>query len=165
MARRAYLSLGANLGDRLRALRQAVARLRAAPGVNSLRVSRVYETEPVGVVAQPRFLNLVVELDLADEVGARDLLRLAKDIERELGRRPRERWGPREIDVDVLLVGEERRADSDLELPHPRMWERAFVMAPLAELAPDLAGPGGERAADIAARLQRQQRIHATFPL
>ena len=146
-------------------LREAIARLRATPGANLLRLSRVYETEPVGVTEQPRFLNMVIEVEIADELGARDLLRIVKNIETELGRIERERWGPREIDIDVLMVDDEQVKDGDFELPHPRMWERAFVMVPLAELAPELRGPSGETAAEIAERLQGEQGIHADFCL
>jgi 2-amino-4-hydroxy-6-hydroxymethyldihydropteridine diphosphokinase len=127
--------------------------------VNFLRSSHVYQTEPVGVTDQPAFLNLVVEVELADDVTPRDLLRLAKRIEADLGRQPRERWGPREIDIDVLLVDNERVKEDDLEVPHPRMWERAFVMVPLAELAPDLRTPRGETVAEAAARLRKQPAI------
>ena len=163
--RRAFLGLGSNLGDREGYLRQAISRLRAADGVNFLHSSRVYETEPVGVVDQPRFLNMVVELEIADEMSARDLLGLAKQIEADLGRTQRERWGPREIDIDLLLVGEEQIQDDDFELPHPRMWERAFVMVPLAELCPELRGPSGETAAEVAERLQKEQRVYANLQL
>ncbi len=146
MSRRAFLALGSNLGDRRQHLRDAIARLRATAGVNLLRLSRVYETEPVGVTEQPQFLNMVAEIEIADGISGRGLLEIVKAIELELGRIERERWGPREIDIDVLLVGEEQVKEADFELPHPRMWERAFVMVPLAELAPDLRGPGGETA-------------------
>lgn len=163
--RRAFLALGSNLGDRAQYLREAVARLGAAEGIRRLRASSVYETEPVGVTDQPCFLNMVVEVEVDERVRARDLLALAKRIEADLGRTRRERWGPREIDIDVLMVGEEQVRDGDLEVPHPRMWDRAFVMAPLAELAPGLEGPRGERAAAIAARLQRGQKLHAKIQL
>ena len=161
MGRCAYLVLGSNVGDRLQYLRDAIARLRAAPGVNSLRLSRVYETEPIGVTDQPRFLNMVVEVEIGEEIGAHDLLKMAKNVEAELGRIERVRWGPREIDIDVLLVGDEQVKEEDFELPHPRMWERAFVMVPLAELAPGLRGPSGETAAEIAERLRKAQGIDA----
>ena len=165
MSRRAFLALGSNLGDRLQHLRDAIARLRATPGVNLRRLSRVYETEPVGVTEQPQFLNMVTEIEIADGISGRDLLRTVKAIESELGRIGRDRWGPREIDIDVLLVGEEQVKEADFELPHPRMWERAFVMVPLAELAPDLPGPGGKTAGEIAARLRQEQGIHADVQL
>lgn len=86
-------------------------------------------------------------------------------IEGKLGRIKREKWGPREIDIDLLLVGEERVNEEDLELPHPRMWERAFVMVPLAELAPELRAPTGQTAAELAERLQREQKIYAKIRL
>ncbi len=163
MAHIAYLALGSNLGDREGYLRAAIARLEEAPGVNLLRCSRVYETEPVGVTEQPRFLNMVVEVEA--EGTPRDLLALAKRIERELGRKRRRRWGPREIDIDVLIFDDETVDDDDLKVPHPRMWERAFVMAPLAELAPEIESPDGERAAVLAARLAEKQGIHAPIRL
>ena len=161
MARMAYLALGTNLGDRMGYLREAIARLGAAKGVRVLRESRVYETEPVGVTDQPRFLNMAVEVELADEVTPRELLALAKRVEAEMGRKQGERWGPREIDIDILLVGEERISEPGLEIPHPQMWERAFVMVPLADLVPEMRMPGGETVGEVAARLQQEQGIHA----
>jgi 2-amino-4-hydroxy-6-hydroxymethyldihydropteridine diphosphokinase len=165
MGRRAFLGLGANVGDREGNLREAIRRLSAAAGVNFVRQSRVYETEPMGITDQPQFLNMVVEVEIADDVAARDLLVLVKQIERDAGRTKRERWGPREIDIDVLLVGEERVKEEDFEVPHPRMWERAFVMAPLAELAPEVKGPTGETVAELAARLGREQEVNASVQL
>jgi len=159
MARVAYLALGSNLGDREVYLRAAIARLRMAPGVNFLRASSIYETEPIGVTDQPRFLNMVVELAIEDSVTPRDLLGLARRIEAEVGRTQRERWGPREVDIDILLVGDERVKEDDFQVPHPRMWERAFVMAPLAELAPELKGPGGETAAGLARGLSQEEQV------
>ncbi len=158
--RTGYLALGTNLGDRVGHLREAMARLNAA-GVRVLRESRVYETEPVGVREQPRFLNMVVEVEVSEGRAARELLGQVKQIEREVGRQPRERWGPREIDIDVLLIGEERVSEPDLEVPHPRMWERAFVLVPLAELAPEVRGPGGETVGQLAERRRREGGIHA----
>jgi 2-amino-4-hydroxy-6-hydroxymethyldihydropteridine diphosphokinase len=165
MGRRAFLGLGSNVGDRRKHLREAIARISAAEGVNFVRQSRVYETEPVGLTNQRRFLNMVVEIELADDLSARDLLAAAKQIETDVGRTKRERWGPREIDIDVLLVGEERVKEGDFEVPHPRMWERAFVMAPLAELAPELKTPTGETAVELARRLTQEQKVHADFQL
>ena len=165
MPRHAFLALGSNLGDRRRYLRDAIARLAAAEGVNLLRQSRVYETEAVGPVEQGPFLNLVVEVELGDEVTPRRLLTLAKETEGEVGRQARVRWGPREVDIDILLIEGETACEPDLTLPHPRMWERAFVMAPLADLAPTLPTPGGETAAELAARLREEQQIHATVHL
>ena len=139
---RAFLGLGSNLGDRRRFLRRAVERL---PGVTA--VSPVYETEPVGgPEGQGPYLNLVVELDTA--LSARDLLALAQRLEEAAERERAERWGPRTLDVDVLWVEGEEVDDPDLTVPHPRMRERRFVMAPLADLAPDVAGPDWETTAE-----------------
>ena len=123
----AYLGLGSNLGRRERNLSAARRRLRQKGG-RILRQSRVIETEPWGVVEQPRFLNQVVEVDW--EGSARQLLRAAKAVEREGGRR----WGPRVIDVDILLFGAATISEPDLQVPHPRIRERDFVMEGLGEL-------------------------------
>lgn len=136
MTHTAYLGLGANLGDRLDALRRAVGGIRAAEGVEALRCSAVYETAPVGGPPQPDYLNAVVAFETTR--SARSLLELARALEAEAGRVRAERWGPRALDVDVLLVGDEQLREPDLEVPHPRMWERAFVLAPLADVAPEL---------------------------
>ena len=165
MGRRAFLGLGSNVGNREGHLRDAISRLGAAAGMNFVGASRVYETEPIGVVEQAEFLNLVVEIEVEEGLSLRELLELVKRVEGEVGRRPRQRWGPREIDIDVLLVGEERAVEEGCEVPHPRMWERAFVMAPLAELAPEVMGPEGETAAEIAERLCKEQKVHATIRL
>src|SRR2546429_2354410 len=135
----AYLGLGSNVGDRPRSLAEA-RRLLGERGARVLRASAVRETEPFGVTAQPRFLNQVVEV--AWEGSARELLAAAKAVEAAVGRTPTYRWGPREIDVDVLLFGEESIAEPDLTVPHPGLWERPFVVEPLAELRPD---PGAGR--------------------
>lgn len=128
---RAFLGLGSNLGDRLAELRRAVA---ALPDV--VAVSPVYETAPVGGPEQGAFLNLVVELDTAR--GPRELLDVCRRLEAEAQRVRQERWGPRTLDVDVLWVDGEIVDDPDLQVPHPRMWQRRFALAPLADLAPDL---------------------------
>lgn len=128
---RAFLGLGSNLGDREEHLGGAVAGL---PGV--VAVSPIYETEPVGGPAQGPYLNAVVELDT--ERSPRELLVLAKELEAEAGRVEVRRFGPRTLDVDVLLVGDLAVDEPDLVVPHPRLWQRRFVVAPLADLAPDL---------------------------
>jgi 2-amino-4-hydroxy-6-hydroxymethyldihydropteridine diphosphokinase len=131
---RAFLGLGSNLGDRWQYLRDAVGNL---PDV--IRVSPVYETDPVGGPdGQGPYLNLVVEL--ATALSPRQLLEAAQVAEAAAGRQRSTRWGPRTLDVDVLLVGEQVVNDGDLVVPHPRMWEREFVLVPLADLAPDLVG-------------------------
>ena len=132
---RAFLGLGANLGDRRAALRRAVS---ALPDL--VAVSRLYETEPVGgPPGQPAYLNVVVELDTGR--SPRQLLELARALERDAARERTVRHGPRTLDVDVLLVGDLSVDEEDLVVPHPRMWERRFVLAPLADLAPELVGP------------------------
>jgi 2-amino-4-hydroxy-6-hydroxymethyldihydropteridine diphosphokinase len=128
---RAFLGLGSNLGDREALLRRAVAQL---PDV--VAVSPMYETDPVGGPDQGAFLNLVVELDTAR--SPRQLLELCRELETSARRVRLERWGPRTLDVDVLLVGDLAVDEPDLVVPHPRMWERRFVLAPLADLAPEL---------------------------
>jgi 2-amino-4-hydroxy-6-hydroxymethyldihydropteridine diphosphokinase len=144
---RAYLGLGSNLGDRSENLRRAVALLGARDGVAVVRTSSVYETAPVGP-SQPDFLNAVAEVDTT--LSPRDLLEACLGVEEEMGRVRRERWGPRVIDVDLLLYGDERVDEPDLVVPHPRMHERAFVLVPLAELAPDVVLPDGRTIGEAA---------------
>jgi 2-amino-4-hydroxy-6-hydroxymethyldihydropteridine diphosphokinase len=133
--RRAFIGLGSNLGDRRAHLRAAVEGLRA--GGDVIAVSPVYETAPVGGPAgQDDFLNLVVELATADTPRA--LLERCRALEAAAQRVRRERWGSRTLDADVLWVEGEQVDEADLVVPHPRLWERRFVLAPLADLAPDL---------------------------
>lgn len=133
----AYLGLGSNLGRRSRNLSAARRRLRQR-GARILRQSRVIETEPWGVLDQPRFLNQVIEVHWAGT--PRQLLKAAKQVEVEGGRKAAPRWGPRVIDVDILLFGNERLQLRDLTIPHPRIGEREFVRKSLAELGIKPAG-------------------------
>ena len=133
-----YLSLGSNIGDREGHLRKALEQLTAG-GVRVLRVSPVYETEPVDVTGQGWFLNQVAEA--GTELFPLQLLAAAMRIERALGRVRTLPKGPRTIDIDILLYGSSRVKTAGLEIPHPRMAERRFVLAPLADLAPDLRHP------------------------
>ena len=135
---RAYLGLGSNLGDRLDHLAAAVAGLAADDRSRVVAVSPVYETSPVGGPAQPDYLNAVVALDT--DRSARQLLELAQDLEERADRVRAERWGPRTLDVDVLVVTGETVHEPDLEVPHPRLRDRGFVLAPLHDLDPALAG-------------------------
>ncbi len=159
---RAYVGLGANVGDAAATLAAAVHALAALPGVALAGVSRLYATAPVGVVDQPEFRNAVVALDVPagpdPETGALALLVALKGLERAFGRRERARWGPRELDLDLLVFGRhalhvERPAAARshapakpavqwLEVPHAGARERLFVLAPLADLAPGLRPPG-----------------------
>jgi 2-amino-4-hydroxy-6-hydroxymethyldihydropteridine diphosphokinase len=157
---RAYIGLGANLGDAAGTIAAGVHALAALPGARIRGVSRLYATEPVGVTDQPEFRNAVVALDVPaapdPETGSVALLVALKGLERAFGRRERERWGPRELDLDLLLFGRNRiaverpidaRSDdpskpTDLVVPHRLAGERLFVLAPLADLAPGLVPPG-----------------------
>ena len=132
---RAHLGLGSNLGDRAGYLRSAVAALRVESEVTVVAVSRVYETDPVGGPEQGAYLNAVVAIDTTLAPPA--LLDLAYDLENAARRVRAERWGPRTLDVDVLLYGDATIDKPDLTVPHPRLWERGFVLAPLRDVAPD----------------------------
>jgi 2-amino-4-hydroxy-6-hydroxymethyldihydropteridine diphosphokinase len=133
-----YLSLGSNLGDRAANLERAIAVLPAA-GVRVLRRSSFYETEPVDFLAQPWFLNCVVEGETS--LMPRQLLHALQGIERKFGRKKRISRGPRVIDLDILFYGASVIRTEEVEIPHPRMHKRRFVLMPLAELAPDLRHP------------------------
>ncbi|MGZ4336368.1 MAG: 2-amino-4-hydroxy-6-hydroxymethyldihydropteridine diphosphokinase [Gaiellaceae bacterium] len=149
---RAHIGLGANLGDRERTIRRALERLDAEPGVALVAVSRLRETEPEDFLDQPRFLNGAAALDT--ELSARELLERLLGIERELGRtRDGPRFGPRTIDLDLLLYGDCAIREHRLEVPHPRLRRRRFVLEPLAELDPELVLPSGERVREILAGL------------
>ena len=141
-----YLGLGSNVGDRLENLRRAVALLRERGALLS-RSSRVYETEPVGGPPQADFLNAVIDVETA--LSPRELLMTCLAVEEEMGRVRTERWGPRVIDVDLLAYGDEEIAEPGLEIPHPRMHERGFVLIPLLELDADPPLPGGRRASQL----------------
>jgi 2-amino-4-hydroxy-6-hydroxymethyldihydropteridine diphosphokinase len=137
----AYIGLGANLGEREETIRRALELLREAPGVRVARVSSVLETEPVGYLDQPRFVNAAAALETS--LRPRELLELLLRIERELGRtRTGPRFGPRTIDLDVLLYGDEVVDEPGLSIPHPRLHERRFALEPLAELDRELVVPG-----------------------
>lgn len=131
--RLAYLSFGSNIGNRGEHLALGVA---SVAGADQYRLSLVYETEPVGGVAQDDFWNLVLEL--ATNATPRELLERAQRAETERGRTREVHWGPRTLDVDVLLVGSETSTDPEILVPHPRLYERSFVLVPLHELAPAL---------------------------
>lgn len=133
---RSFVGLGSNVGDRLEHLRRAVAELRATDGIELVAASSVYETDPVGP-PQPDFLNAVVQVETT--LGPHELLARLKAIERSVGRVPGERWAPREVDLDLLLYGEDVIETDALKVPHPEMYERAFVIVPLRELDPALA--------------------------
>lgn len=158
--RRAYLGLGSNEGDRLAHLQHAVDGLGATSGIEVAAVSFVYETDPVGGPPQGPYLNAVVAIETA--LSARELLLRAKELEAKAGRTTGEHWGPRPLDVDILLVGDERVDDPDLAVPHPRLTQRHFVLAPLADLDPGRAtvppdGWRGVRRLEVALALPATQ--------
>lgn len=149
---RTFVALGGNLGDIRATLRQAIDALGALPRTRLLAHSRFYRTPPWGLREQPPFLNAVAELET--ELAPRELLDALLDIERGAGRiRDGERWGPRTLDLDLLYMEGVVLHEERLTLPHPRMAERAFVLLPLAELAPDLDLPGQGRVDDLLAAL------------
>jgi 2-amino-4-hydroxy-6-hydroxymethyldihydropteridine diphosphokinase len=147
---RAYVGLGANLGPRRETLERSVSLLAEAPGIEVVAVSSFRDTEPVGVVDQPRFLNGAAAIDT--QLSPRELLDVLLAIERSLGRvRDGTRWGPRTIDLDLLLYGVVVVDEPGLRVPHPRLRERRFVLEPLAELDPELTVPGAGRVSDLLA--------------
>ena len=143
------LALGSNLGDRLANLQGGVDALCARPGLSGVQVSPVYETAPVGGPAQPEYLNAV--LVAATTLSARAVLDRCQEAENALGRVRTERWGPRTLDVDVIVYGTEVSDDPGLTLPHPRAHERAFVLAPWHDVDPGAVIPGRGRVADLLA--------------
>ena len=147
----AYVGLGANLGRREETLQRAVRLLRETDSVEVRAVSTLRETEPVGVVDQPSFLNGAVELRTSS--SARELLEVLLEIERSLGRVRGERWGPRVIDLDLLVYGNEVVDEPGLHVPHPRLHERRFALEPLAELDPELEVPGRGKVSALLAEL------------
>lgn len=186
MARvRAYIGLGANVGDPAATLAVAVRSLAALPGVRLRGVSRLYATEPVGVTDQPEFRNAVVALDVPagpdPATGASALLVALKGLERAFGRQERERWGPREVDLDLLVFGrhlisverpsagrsqDPAKASLALVVPHVEARNRLFVLAPLSDLASRLVPPGwGETVATAAARQRQVEGEEAARPI
>ncbi|WP_010291113.1 2-amino-4-hydroxy-6-hydroxymethyldihydropteridine diphosphokinase [Kurthia massiliensis] len=135
----AFISLGSNMGDKEEALRQAVALLDAHEAINVIAVSSIYDTDPVGYEDQDVFLNIVVKIDTT--LQPQPLLDVCQQIEQELKRVRIVRWGPRTIDLDILLYSHDNIETETLIVPHPRMHERAFVLVPLAEIAKDVVLP------------------------
>ena len=150
-----FLGLGSNLGDREANIREALERLARHPDVRLKRVSSLYEAAPVGFADQPDFVNAVALIET--ELEPADLLHVAVSIEDDMGRVRNRHWGPRVIDIDLLLYNNVEIAAPELAIPHPRMMERAFVMAPLAEIAPDLELPGGRKPGEVLKDLKDQR--------
>jgi 2-amino-4-hydroxy-6-hydroxymethyldihydropteridine diphosphokinase len=143
----AYIGIGSNVGDRTAFCRAAVDALASHAGVELDATSSLYETSPVGGPPQRSFVNMVVRVRTS--LDARGLLEAVKKIERQLGREPNEmRWGPRVADLDILTFDDEKVVEPDLEIPHPRLTQRRFVLVPLLEIDPDAADPWGSRYGD-----------------
>jgi 2-amino-4-hydroxy-6-hydroxymethyldihydropteridine diphosphokinase len=136
-----YLGLGSNMNDPENQIETALKAISSLPGTTLLRTSPLYGSKPWGKTDQPDFVNIVAEI--STNLDPDSLLRHAKHIEAEQGRTAGERWGPRPVDIDILLYGEERLQSDSLTIPHTRMWERRFVLQPLADLRPDLISPDG----------------------
>ena len=136
---KSYVGIGSNLGEREFLIRKAVEGLRELPRTSVIQVSSLYDTDPVGDIEQPAFLNAVVRLET--ELEARELLWHLLLIEKRMGRIRTQRWGPRSIDLDLLFHGDEVIEESDLRVPHPEAQNRAFVLLPLQELEPDFTHP------------------------
>lgn len=134
-----FLGLGSNVGDREAQLKAAIDLLDEQQGIEVIKVSSFYETAPVGYVVQPDFLNLCIKIET--ELSPHEVLERGLAIEQQLHRVRKERWGPRTLDIDILLYGDEIIETKDLSIPHPRMTERAFVLIPLQEIAPDKVEP------------------------
>lgn len=154
---RAYLGLGSNLGDTSENLREASGRIAALPATSLISASSLFETAPWGYVDQPWFLNAVIEIETL--LGPRELLRCVKGVEQSMGRIVGERWGPRLIDIDILVYDELTINEPDLVIPHPRICERLFVLAPLAEILPEWTCPGGETVSQTANRLRDEASV------
>jgi 2-amino-4-hydroxy-6-hydroxymethyldihydropteridine diphosphokinase len=148
---RAYVGLGANLGPKEVTILRAVDLLAAEPRIEVLELSELRETDPVGVVDQPAFLNGAVAIETS--LSARELLDALLRVEQELGRVRGERWGPRTIDLDLLVYGDDVVDEPGLRVPHPRLHERRFALEPLAELEPELQIPGLGKVSELLAKL------------
>ena len=144
----AYVGIGSNVGDRNAFCRRAVRELDSEDGIRVAAASSLYETSPVGGPPQRSFVNMVVRV--ATRMEPRALLEVCRAIEARLGREPTEmRWGPRVADLDILLYGQEKLSEPDLEIPHPRIASRRFVLVPLLEIDPEVADPWGTRYSDF----------------
>jgi 2-amino-4-hydroxy-6-hydroxymethyldihydropteridine diphosphokinase len=143
----AFIGVGSNVGDREAFVRRGIQEIGDADEITVEKISSLYATAPIGGPPQRSFINLVVKVDTA--LSPRGLLEALQEIEQRIGREPSDiRWGPRVVDLDILTFGDDKVSEPDLEIPHPRMKERRFVLIPLLEIEPDAADPWGSRYAD-----------------
>lgn len=142
MGNLSYISLGSNIGERYRYLKRAIMLINENKKMEVVNASSIYETDPVGYLEQDPFLNMVIKINT--ELGPYELLDALMCIERELGRKREIKWGPRTLDLDILLYNQDNINSEKLIVPHPRMQERAFVMVPLLEIQPDIKLPAKE---------------------
>ncbi len=158
-----YISFGSNVGDRLGNIKHGLASISAHPSITITKKSSLYETEPVGYENQDWFLNGVIEIDT--QISPDELLNLLKRIEKDVGRRERIRWGPREIDLDILLYGQRCIESPNLTIPHPRLHERGFVLIPLVEIAPQIRHPTLQKtAAELLGELASIKGVKELIP-
>ncbi len=147
MEHRAFLSIGANLGDRLATCLMALDMLQATDGLEVISRSSAYETDPVGFLEQPSFVNMAA--GVVTSLEPMQLLVTLKEIEKKAGRRPGLRWGPRVLDLDIVLYDDLVLHEPTLSIPHKRMHERAFVLVPLSEIAPEIMHPGLKKSVKV----------------
>ncbi len=154
-----YIGLGSNLGHKQENLAEARLLLEQVPGITIIKASSLYQTLPWGNVEQEDFINQVLEAE--SEINAFQLLERLQEIEIKLGRLRNGMWGPRTIDLDILLFGEERIREKNLIIPHPHMLERLFVLVPLAEISPELIFPNGTGIREVLARIAEGEKQEA----
>ena len=158
----AYIGIGSNVGDRVGFCRRAVEALTRSEGVTVVKVSSLYETSPVGGPPQRSFINLVAKV--STELDPRGLLEVCQSLEQRMGREPSDiRWGPRVVDMDILLYGTDKISEPDLEIPHARLKERRFALIPLLEIDPDLTDPWETRLDDALAEAEGEVELHSPF--
>lgn len=155
---KAFLGLGSNLGDRSQNLSEAIAMINGSRFIDVVKQSSIYETEPIGYQDQADFFNMVIEVET--KLSVEELLRVVKEIEKVIGRKPTFKDGPREIDIDILLYGSVVMQSGNLVLPHPQLTERAFVLKPLIEIAPGLELPDGRKLKDIEIPKEKVTLLH-----
>ena len=157
-----YIGIGSNVGDRPEFCRKAVKGLDTSDGIRVTRVSSLYETVPVGGPPQRSFINVVAKIETA--LDPRALLEACKTIEHRMGREPSDiRWGPRVVDLDILLYGSEKVSEPDLEIPHARLKERRFALIPLLEIDPDLTDPWETRLDDALDEAEGEVELREAF--